>query len=172
MAYAKRMQVVIVDDRSSVRLELRRVLQSYPNIEIVGEAADGEVALLKAGKLQPAVMVMDINMPKMDGITATRLIKAQHPAIVIIGLTVEARDYEIHAMLRAGASEVLMKDRAVNDLYTAIQRAVAAVQPILVLEESPTSQAAPAEYFREPQGDTVPIAESETERENTNVENK
>jgi DNA-binding NarL/FixJ family response regulator len=176
MASAQLIQVVVVDDRPNVRLALRRVLQSYPNIEIVGEAVDGEEALGKVGQLQPAVVVMDINMPKMNGITATRLIKAQHPEIVIVGLTVDAKDYQVYAMLKAGASDVLKKDQAGNDLYGAIQRAVAAVQPILVLENSPASEAAPTveksgELLRELQADTVPIDESERE-ENTDVENK
>lgn len=72
MALAKQIQVLIVDDHAAVLLELRSLLGSYPNIHIVGEAADGEEALLKAGQLQPTVVLMDINMPKMDGFTATR----------------------------------------------------------------------------------------------------
>jgi DNA-binding NarL/FixJ family response regulator len=176
MPSAKLIHVLLVDDRSAVRLELWSILQSYPNIEIVGEAADGEEALLKVGQFQPTVVVMDINMPKMDGITATRLIKAQHSEIVILGLTVEAKDYQIYAMLKAGASEVLKKDQAVNALYGAIQRAVAAVQPILILEESPASEEAPTveklrEQFREPQADIVAIDESIAEPENTDAEN-
>ncbi len=95
---------------------------------------------MSAAKLQPAVVVMDINMSKMDGITATRLIKTQHPQIVVLGLTVDARDYQVYAMQKAGAFDVLKKDSSVVDLYGAIQRAVAAVQPVLILEETPSPE--------------------------------
>lgn len=77
-------------------------------------------------------------MSKMDGITATRLIKTQHPQIAVLGLSVDLKDYQIYAMQKAGAFEVLKKDNAVADLYGAIQRAVAAVQPVLILEETPS----------------------------------
>ena len=122
-----------------VRQGLRSALQAYPNIQVVGEAADGEEAVLCAAQIQPAVVVMDINMSKMDGITATRLIKTQHPQIAVLGLSVDLKDYQIYAMQKAGAFEVLKKDNAVADLYGAIQRAVAAVQPVLILEETAAS---------------------------------
>jgi DNA-binding NarL/FixJ family response regulator len=83
---------------------------------------------------------MDLNMSKMDGITATRLIKAQFPQIAVIGLSVMRKDYAWYAMERAGAFQVIPKENAVLDLYAAIQRAVAAVQPILVMQESPASK--------------------------------
>jgi DNA-binding NarL/FixJ family response regulator len=78
---------------------------------------------------------MDINLPKLDGIAATREIKTKYPNIVVIGLTVSAEDYVLHAMLKAGASEVLEKGNVVNDLYRSIQRAVASAHPIVILEE-------------------------------------
>jgi DNA-binding NarL/FixJ family response regulator len=70
---------------------------------------------------------MDIAMPRMDGITATRLIKEQHPQIAVLGLSIEPKHYEVYAIQRAGAFDVLRKDRAVHDLYEAIQRAAASV---------------------------------------------
>jgi DNA-binding NarL/FixJ family response regulator len=76
---------------------------------------------------------MDINMQRMDGITATRLIKARYPEIAVVGLSVDLKDYQTYAMQRAGASEVLAKENAAV-LYGAIQKAVAAVQPVLILE--------------------------------------
>ena len=100
---------------------------------------------LRAAKLQPAVVVMDINMSKMDGIAATRLIKTQHPEIVVVGLSVNATQYYLDAMQKAGAFEVLSKDSAVDTLYGAIQRGVAAVQPVLILEETPTPKQAPVD---------------------------
>ena len=134
-----------MDDHTLVRQGLRSALQAYPNIQVVGEAIDGEWAVLTAARLQPTVVVMDINMSKMDGITATRLIKTQHPQIAVLGLSVDLKDYQIYAMQKAGAFEVLKKDNAVADLYGAIQRAVAAVQPVLILEETPSPKQDPAE---------------------------
>jgi DNA-binding NarL/FixJ family response regulator len=137
MTLAKQIQVLLVDDETILRESLRSVLGSYPNIKVVGEARNGEEAVLSATKLKPDAVVMDINMPKMDGITATRLIKAQFPKIAVVGLSVNPKDYQEYAMAKAGAFEVLPKDSAVVELFGAIQRAVAAVQPVLILEETP-----------------------------------
>jgi DNA-binding NarL/FixJ family response regulator len=137
MTNTKQIQVLLVDDHTIVRQGLRTLLESYPNIEVVGEARDGEEAIVCAGKLQPAVVVMDISMAKMDGITATRLIKAQYPEIAVVGLSVNGKDYQEHAMRKAGAFELLTKDSTVIELFGAIQRAVAAVQPVLILERTP-----------------------------------
>ena len=76
-------------------------------------------------KVQPTVVVMDIVMPKMDGIAATRLIKTQYPQIAVVGLTREPKDYMLYSMKKAGAFEVVDKQNAVVELYDAIQRAVA-----------------------------------------------
>jgi DNA-binding NarL/FixJ family response regulator len=140
MEAAHRIRVLLVDDHAMVRQGLRSALELYANIEVVGEAADGDEAIAGAAKLQPSVIVMDINMPKMDGITATRFIKTQNPQISVLGISVEAKDYEVSAMQKAGAVEVLTKEKAVNELYGAIQRAVASVQPVLIQEEMPASQ--------------------------------
>ena len=122
------------------RQGLRSALKAYPNIQVVGEASDGEEAMSSATKLQPAVIVMDINMPKMDGITTTRLIKVQNPEIAILGLSSGLKDYQVHAMHTAGAFEVLSKDLALTELYGAIQRGVAAAKPILILEDPSSTQ--------------------------------
>lgn len=143
MALGRPIRVLLVDDHTLVRQGLRSALDAYPNIDVVGEADDGEEAVEGAAKLQPAVVVMDINMSKMDGIAATRLIKTQHPEIVVVGLSVNAKDYHLVAMQQAGAFEVLMKDSAIDSLYRAIQRGVATVQPVLILEETPTLKQAP-----------------------------
>ena len=139
MTAAQKIRVLIVDDHAMVRQGLRAVLQSYPNIEVVGEAANGEEGVACVQKLQPAVIVMDIGMPNLDGIGATRLIKVQYPQIAVVGLSVNAPSVHVDAMLKAGAFEVLTKDKAVDELYSAIQRAIAAVQPILILEEKPAT---------------------------------
>jgi DNA-binding NarL/FixJ family response regulator len=132
MVQAVHIRVLLADDEAMVRQALRSALRDYPNIEVVGEATNGEEAVAAASKLQPSVIVMDISMSKMDGITATRLIKVQHSHIVVIGLSVHLEDYQVAAMKQAGAFEVLSKDNAVTELYSAIQRAIAAIQPILI----------------------------------------
>ena len=145
MVTARPIRVLLVDDHTIMRQGLRSVLESYPNIEVVGEAADGEEAVASVTKLQPTVVVMDINMSKMDGIAATRLIKTQNPQIAVVGLSANAKDYQEYAMQKSGAFEVLAKDSTVDELFGAIQRAVAAVQPVLILEETPTPTLAPVD---------------------------
>lgn len=136
MVQAVHIRVLLADDEPMVRQALRSALQGYPNIEIVGEASDGEEAVAAASQLQPSVIVMDISMPKMDGIMATQLIKAQHPQIAVIGLSVHVKDHQVDAMGQAGASEVLRKDNAVTELYSAVQRAIASLQPVLLLGDT------------------------------------
>ena len=155
MTSAQKIRILIVDDHVMVRQGLRAVLQSYPNIDVVGEAGDGDEAVLSVAKLQPTVVVMDIGMPSLDGIGATRRIKTQYPQIAVLGLSVNAQSYHVDAMLKAGAFEVLTKDKAVDELYSAVQRATAAIQPILVLqEEQPPAMTEPAQ-----RSDTQPVSE-------------
>lgn len=136
MKQAHPVQVLVADDHTLVRQGLRSLLENYPNIEVVGEAANGEEAVLKAENLQPTVVVMDIRMSKMDGITATRLIKAKYPHIAVIGLSATDKGYEVDTMLKAGACETLPKDRVVDELSSALQRAVASIHPNPVIEET------------------------------------
>ena len=135
MVIARQIRVLLVDDHTIFRQALRTDLETFPNIQIVGEANDGEDAVVSAAQRQPTAVVMDINMPRMDGITATRLIKQQDPQIVVVGLSVDPKDYQVYAMQKAGAFKVLNKDCAVTEVYGALQEAVAAVRPILVIEE-------------------------------------
>jgi len=141
MTTAQKIRVLIVDDHVMVRQGLRAVLQSYPNIEVVGEAGNGEEAILSVARLQPTIVLMDIGMPTLDGIGATRLIKTQYPQMAVLGLSVNAPSYQVDAMLKAGAFEVVTKEKAVDELYSAIQRATAAIQPILILQEEPPASA-------------------------------
>ena len=139
MTTAKKIRVLIVDDHAMFRQVMRNLLQPYPNLEVVGEATDGDEAVVSVGQLKPAVVLMDINMQKMDGVTAARLIKVQYPEVAVLGLSAKAKHYDVYAMQKAGAFEVLSKEQSVQELYAAIQRAVAAVQPVVILEETPTS---------------------------------
>jgi len=155
-------RILLAEDHTIVRQGLRTLLEEYPNLAVVGEASNGEEAVFMAGKLQPAIVLMDITMPKMDGITATRLIKTNFPHIAVIGLTVNPYRYNIDAMHKAGASEVLSKENAVGDLFAAIQRSVASIQPILVLEDPSLSRevALGRGQINESPAATVPMKES------------
>ena len=124
---ARSIRVLLVDDHAMVRQGLRCTLEVYPSVEVVGEASDGSEVLAWIEKVQPTVVVMDIVMPKMDGIAATRLLKAQYPQIVVVGLTRELKDYTLYSMKKAGASEVVDKKNAVVKLYDAIRRALAGI---------------------------------------------
>lgn len=107
-----------------VRQGLRALLDSYPEIEVVGEASNGNEALVAVKKLGPHVVVMDVNMPNMNGSDATTKIKALDPNIVIVGLSVNAGGENRQAMLSAGASVLLTKEAAVESLHHAIGEAV------------------------------------------------
>jgi DNA-binding NarL/FixJ family response regulator len=120
-----RIRVLLVDDHLMFREGLRTLLQSYPDIDVVDEANDGAEAVSKVPRVQPAVVVMDISMPKMDGIVATRMLKSRHGHIPILGLSVTGQGFQVDAMLKAGAEKVLTKEKAVDELYDAIKKAAA-----------------------------------------------
>ena len=114
-------RVLLVDDHAMVRQGLRTVLDSYSDIAIVGEASNGEEALAGVAIHQPAIVVMDINMPKMNGIEATAQIRKRYPEIGVIGLSVQSGGEVQQAMLKAGAAVLLNKEAAVEQLYQMIQ---------------------------------------------------
>jgi PAS domain S-box-containing protein len=115
-----KIRVLLVDDHAMVRQGLRSVLDSYADIEVVGEARDGEEAVTATEALHPAVVLMDVNMPRMNGIEGTAHIKVRHPEVIVIGLSVNAgRENEV-AMKQAGAAMLLTKEAAVDELYRAI----------------------------------------------------
>jgi PAS domain S-box-containing protein len=115
------LRVLLVDDHAMVRQGLRSVLESYPDIEVVGEAWNGEVAVATVDALHPTIVLMDINMPRMNGIEATATIKARHPEIIVIGLSVNTGGENEMAMKHAGAAMLLTKEAAVDELYRTIQ---------------------------------------------------
>ena len=114
-------RVLLVDDHAMVRQGLRSVLESHVDIEVVGEAGDGEEGLVLVEQLRPAIVIMDINMPKLNGIQATAKIKERYPLIKVIGLSVNAGIDNQEAMRSAGAELLLTKEAAVEQLYARIQ---------------------------------------------------
>ncbi len=123
IAHSTRIRVLLVDDHIMVRQGLRSVLDAYADVQLVGEAGNGEEAIRLVDRLRPAVVVMDVNMPMMDGIEATAQIKMRHPETVVIGISVNAAGENQEAMKRAGAAELMTKEAAVEQLYDVIQAA-------------------------------------------------
>jgi DNA-binding NarL/FixJ family response regulator len=119
-------RVLLVDDESLVRRILKGILAAYEDIEVVGEAATGVEAISSVERLQPNVVVLDIRMPRMDGVAAAREIKSRYPHVKMIGLSEMAQGFEINAMERAGALQTYQKSNATEELYTAIKQALAA----------------------------------------------
>lgn len=117
--------VLLVDDQALLRMGFRLVIESEPDLEVVGEASDGRVALDQVAALAPDVVVMDVRMPGMDGIEATRRVVAEHPGTRVLVLTTFDVDEYAFAALRSGASGFLLKNARPHDLLEAI-RTVAA----------------------------------------------
>lgn len=114
-------RLLLVDDHTMVRQGLRSLLESYEDVEIVGEGSNGEEAIELVEQLRPALVVMDLNMPKKNGIEATARIKARWPETVVIGLSVQAGDEARRAILNAGGAVLLTKEAAVDELYRTIR---------------------------------------------------
>jgi DNA-binding NarL/FixJ family response regulator len=113
--------VLLADDQSLVRAGFRMILTSEPDFAVVGEVGDGLAAVAEAAALRPDVVLMDVRMPGIDGIEATRRIMAAGPAPRVIVLTTFDRDEYVYAALRAGASAFLLKDAPEHQLVAAIR---------------------------------------------------
>lgn len=122
-----KIRVLVADDHAMVRQGLCSLLKEYDEIQVIGEAANGEEAVMLVDQLEPDVVLMDVTMPKLDGIEATRLIKGKHPAIVVIGLSVHTAGQVEVAMIEAGAEAFMNKEAAVEQLYQTIHRALVAL---------------------------------------------
>ena len=118
-------RVVVVDDHQIVRDGLVALLGNLDDVEVVGSAADGREAVHVVAETEPDVVVMDIQMPHLDGIEATRFITGKHPAVRVVMLTMNEDDETILAALRAGASGYLLKGSGAEEVQTAIRAAAA-----------------------------------------------
>jgi DNA-binding NarL/FixJ family response regulator len=117
-------KVLVVDDQQLVRAGFRVILDAEPDLTVVGEASDGVTALQRNRDLRPDVVLMDIRMPAMDGLEATRRILASSPARVVILTTFDADEY-VYGALQAGASGFMLKDAPPGQLLAAVRAAEA-----------------------------------------------
>jgi DNA-binding NarL/FixJ family response regulator len=159
-------RVLLVDDQALFREALATLLGASEGIEVVGEAGDGREALDRAAALAPDVVLMDLRMPVLDGVAATRRLRAEHPGIHVIALTTFDDDEDVFAALRAGALGYLLKDVSSARLLEAV---LAATRGESVLAPSVAAKvvARVARHLREetPAARTPVVSLSERERE-------
>jgi two-component system, NarL family, response regulator NreC len=117
--------VLITEDHTLIREGLRSLLSSHPDLEVVGEAADGREAIRQVEKHSPALVLMDLSMPRMGGVEATRAIKRKWPGIKILALTVNDSEEFVLAALQAGADGYILKDSSHAELIQATRSVLA-----------------------------------------------
>jgi two-component system response regulator NreC len=117
----KKLRLLLADDHSVMRAGLRALLERQPNLEVVGETENGREAVRLAETLKPDVVVMDVGMPLLNGIEATKAILKEQPNTVVIILSMHADETYVMRALKAGARGYLLKDSAAGDLLNAIQ---------------------------------------------------
>jgi two-component system, NarL family, response regulator NreC len=142
---SKKIRVLLADDHGVVRKGLRFLLESEPDMEVAGEASDGREAVDSAGKLNPDIVVMDIAMPRLNGIDATAQIVKHYPAVGVIVLSMHSDEEYLVRTLTAGAKGYLLKDSAESDLVTAV-RTVAKGKPFF---SAAISQTLLEDYLRQ-----------------------
>ena len=120
-------RLLIADDHGIVREGLERLFATVPDVEVVGTAADGREAIALADRTTPDVVLMDVGMPEVDGVEATRRITAAHPAARIVMLTAHGHQSQVRAALQAGAAGYLLKDTPADEVVRAVQAAHAGV---------------------------------------------
>ena len=123
-------RVLLADDHAMLRQGTAELLNREPEIEIVGEAGDGREAVDLAGSLHPDIVVMDVRMPVLSGIEATRLIREAYPEVQVLVLTAHDDDQYIFSLLQAGASGYLLKTAPISELVKAIELVNAGESPL------------------------------------------
>jgi NarL family two-component system response regulator LiaR len=119
----KPIRVMVVDDHTMVRRGLATILKVFDDLELAGEAANGQAAIDLCARIQPDVILMDMVLPGMDGATATRLIRKQSPSVQVLALTSFKEESLVQSALQAGAIGYLLKDVSADDLAQAIRAA-------------------------------------------------
>jgi DNA-binding NarL/FixJ family response regulator len=151
--------VVVADDQSAVREGLVLLLGTLPGIAVAGQAADGEAAFELVAAVRPQVVLMDLNMPGCDGVTATRRINAEHPDTRVVVLTTYADDESIIGALQAGALGYLTKDATRAEIGRALQAAAAGqavLDPLVQQRLLTAATRAPAEPAEPADGELTP----------------
>jgi NarL family two-component system response regulator LiaR len=128
--YLEKIKILIADDHAFVREGTRRILEQEPDLEVIAEAGNGEEAVALASDLKPDVAIIDVAMPKLDGIEATRRIKALCPAVAVLVLSAYDDDQFVFGLLEAGAAGYLLKSVRGHEIVDAI-RAVDAGESVL-----------------------------------------
>jgi DNA-binding NarL/FixJ family response regulator len=162
----KPVRVLLVDDQALFREALAVLLDVRAEVDVVGEAANGDEALRRAAQLRPDVVLMDLRMPVLDGIAATRRLRAEHPGVRVIALTTFDDDSEVFAALRAGAVGYLLKDVSSDRLVEAILAAArdeSVLQPSVAAKLVAKLARLPDEEPARPQPLVVPLSERELE---------
>jgi two-component system, NarL family, response regulator NreC len=118
--YMTKIHILLADDHTILRAGLKMMLNAQPDMEVVGEASDGRQAITETQRLQPDIILMDITMPEMNGIEATRQIKKLVPESRILILTMHEHDEYVFQALRAGASGYMLKEAADTELISAL----------------------------------------------------
>jgi two-component system, NarL family, response regulator LiaR len=154
MHSASPISVLIVDDHPVVRDGIKFLMANYPDIHVVGEGGDGMEAVELAGELHPHVVLMDLMMPVMDGITAIRLIRQRYPDVQVLALTSFQERHLVQEAIQAGAIGFLYKDTEPQALVQAV-RATAAGQPSLALQATRALMQSMTQRA-EPGGDLTP----------------
>jgi two-component system response regulator NreC len=155
----KRIRVLLAEDHESVRQGLRLLLETKDDIEVVGDAPDGRVAVDQAKALRPDVVVVDLSMPEMNGLAATRMIKETVPEVAVVALTRHGDEAYVKELLSAGASGYILKQSAIEELLRGIRAAAAGQKYLDASLVSRTADAYLSRYARKPA--RPPISERE-----------
>jgi two-component system, NarL family, response regulator LiaR len=158
MSERKSIRILMVDEHAVVRSGLGAVLMTYDDMKLVGEANNGEEAVRMCQTLKPDVVLMDLMMPVMDGVTATRLIHEKQPDIRIIALTSFGEREWVEGAFKAGATGYLLKTVSANELINAIKAAMEGKTSL-----SPEAAQVLVQGLKKPKADTVDLTERERE---------
>jgi two-component system response regulator NreC len=162
MSDQPRLRILLADDHVTMRRGLSLLIDSEPDMKVVAEVSDGGAALRQAAALKPHVVVMDISMPGVNGLAATRAFREQQPDVAIVTLTRHADDAYVQELLRAGVSGYVLKQSAPSELLQAIRAAAAGGQ---YLDSSLTARVTALVLGRgtRPKGSAIALTEREAD---------